>query len=225
MTTQSYSRGDIFIVEPDPISRSELSTGLSWARYEVTYFADGNALMMVARWRRPTCIILDLGLPSKSGLLTLEELGALDYPAPVIMISDGGTIGTVVSAIKKGAADFVLKPIGCNDLVQRVDLAVKDYSQRMPDAKGRMSPDFHGWESLTRREREILHQVMAGNSNKEIALIFGISPRTVEDHRAKILKKLGSKNTAGLIRLALAGSSRGLRRASAFDRSSPKKET
>jgi DNA-binding CsgD family transcriptional regulator len=88
-----------------------------------------------------------------------------------------------------------------------------------------MSPDFHGWESLTRREREILHQVMAGNSNKEIALIFGISPRTVEDHRAKILKKLGSKNTAGLIRLALAGSSRGLRRASAFDRSSPKKET
>ncbi|MGD0848135.1 response regulator transcription factor [Bradyrhizobium sp.] len=204
MATQSPGKGDIFVVEPDPISRNELSTRLSWARYEVTCFADGTALLMVARWRCPTCIILDLGLPSKSGLLTLEELSALDYPAPVIMISDGGTIGTAVSAIKRGAADFLLKPVGCEDLVQSVELAVKDRSQRKLGARGRMSPDTRGRDSLTRRESEILEQVMTGNSNKEIGLILGISPRTVEDHRARVLKKLGAKNTAELIRLVLA---------------------
>src|ERR1700760_3132278 len=190
MVEQS-SRGEIFVVDDDPAVRDTLSMVLKAAGYEVICFADGAALLSVARNRTPAAILLDVNIPGKSGLDILRELHGEDYPAPIFMISGQGDIAMAVSAIKNGAIDFIEKPFRGNDIVTRVKEAVGAYSRRQQEPGSNVTPlHFPGREPLTRREREVLQQFTAGASNKEAGRTLGISPRTIEDHRANIMKKL-----------------------------------
>ena len=101
---------EIFVVDDDPAVRETLSIVLSAAGYQSICFADGDALLAVARSRCPACILLDVHIPGRSGLDILEELHAEDYPAPIFMISGKGDIAMAVNAIKNGALDFIEKP-------------------------------------------------------------------------------------------------------------------
>ena len=205
MTDKLGSRGEIFVVDDDPAIRDTLFVILSTGGYEVICFADGAALLEVARSRTPAAILLDVNIPGKSGLDILKELHGEDYPAPIFMISGQGDIAMAVGAIKSGALDFIEKPFRGTELVTRLEEAIEAYARRhaQDNVSSVGSLHFPGREPLTRREREVFEQFTAGASNKEAGRTLGISPRTIEDHRANIMKKLGARNAADLVRIVM----------------------
>jgi FixJ family two-component response regulator len=204
MADSPVSRSEIFVVDDDPAVRETLTLVLTAGGYDVICFADGAALLEVARSRTPAAILLDVHIPGKSGLDILKELHGEDYPAPIFMISGQGDIAMAVSAIKSGAIDFIEKPFRGNEIVTRVKEAVEAYARRQQESTSNVtSLHFPGREPLTRREREVLQQFTAGASNKEAGRTLGISPRTIEDHRANIMKKLGARNAADLVRIVM----------------------
>ena len=128
MSDKAGSRGEIFVVDDDPAVRDTLSMVLSAGGYEVICFADGVALLSVARSRTPACILLDVHIPGKSGLDILKELHGEDYPAPIFIISGQGDIAMAVTAIKNGELDFIEKPFKGNELVARLQEAIEAYA-------------------------------------------------------------------------------------------------
>jgi FixJ family two-component response regulator len=205
MDEKPISRGEIFVVDDDPAVRETLSIVLSAAGYQVICFADGTALLAVARSRIPACILLDVHIPGRSGLDILKELHGEEYPAPIFIISGQGDIAMAVSAIKNGALDFIEKPFRGSEIAARLGEAIGAYARRRAENSASSIASLHlpGREPLTRREREVLEQFTSGATNKEAGRHLGISPRTIEDHRANIMKKLGARNAADLIRIVM----------------------
>lgn len=197
---------EIFVVDDDPAVRETLTIVLSAAGYQSICFADGDALLAVARTRCPACILLDVHIPGRSGLDILEELHAEDYPAPIFMISGKGDIAMAVNAIKNGALDFIEKPFRGSEIVTRVEEAIEAFTRRRAQGLAPKVPslNFPGREPLTMREREVLELFSSGNTNKEAGRQLGISPRTIEYHRANIMKKLGAKNATDLVRIVMS---------------------
>jgi FixJ family two-component response regulator len=206
MAQAAPSAGEIFIVDDDPAVRQMLSIVFSQAGYAATCFADGAALLASARTTVPACIILDVNIPGRSGLDILKQLNAEDYPAPIFVISGQGDIPTAVDAIRHGALDFIEKPFRAGEVVARVKESIEAWTQRQPDgATPAPTPiGIPGREPLTRRERDVLNLIVTGASSKEAGRKLGISPRTVEFHRARILEKVDAKNTADLIRIVMS---------------------
>src|ERR1700761_569872 len=169
MADSPAPRSEIFVVDDDPAVRDTLTVVLSSGGFDVLCFADGAALLAVARTRTPSCILLDVHIPGKSGLDILKELHGEDYPAPIFIISGQGDIAMAVSAIKSGALDFIEKPFRGSEIVARLDEAIEAYARRRGEngASGIVTLHFPGREPLTRREREVLEQFTSGASNKE----------------------------------------------------------
>jgi FixJ family two-component response regulator len=205
--SDSTSRGQIFVVDDDPSMRQSLSSVLEEEGYEVICFADGAALLSSARDRIPACIFLEVRLPGKSGIDILKKLRAEDYPAPVFMTSGQGDIPMAVDAMRNGASDFIEKPAAGNEIVGRVKALVEALPQMSNggNPSKALSLHFPGREPLTRRERDVLARLVEGASNKEIARQLGLSSRTVEGHRACIMRKAGVRSAAELVRLVLSG--------------------
>jgi FixJ family two-component response regulator len=205
LAQQSVPNGEIFIVDDDAAVRDALSLVFTLEGYHVTGFAEGNAFLMTARTRTPLCIILDVNMPGRSGLDILKELNAQHYDAPIFIISGQGDIPMAVEAIKHGALDFIEKPFDADTVLTRVREAVAAWRQRSQDGslKDVMALQFPGHDLLTPREREVLAQITGGASNKEAGRKLGISPRTIEVHRARIMEKLGARNAADLVRIVL----------------------
>jgi FixJ family two-component response regulator len=199
---------EIFVVDDDPAVRDTLSIVLSAGGYQVTGFADGAELLAMTGTRTPAAILLDVHIPGKSGLDILKELHGEDYPAPIFMISGKGDIPMAVTAIKNGALDFIEKPFRGSEIVARLDEAIEAYARGQESQSSIADLQFPGGELLTRREREVLEQFTAGASNKEAGRTLGISPRTIEDHRANIMKKLGARNAADLVRIVMTARQR-----------------
>jgi FixJ family two-component response regulator len=154
--------------------------------------------------RVPACILLDVQMPGPSGLDVLKELNAQQFPAPILIISGQGDIPMAVEAIKNGALDFIEKPFRASDVAARVRDAIEATARRAADGLGSLTDGaFPGHDQLTPREREVLSQLAAGASNKVAGRHLGISPRTVEVHRARIMEKAGAKNAADLVRIVL----------------------
>jgi FixJ family two-component response regulator len=197
---------EIIIVDDDPAVRDALSVVFTLEGYHVTSFGDGQSLLTAARARTPSCIILDVHMPGRSGLDILKELNAQDYGAPIFIISGQGDIPMAVDAIKNGALDFIEKPFNADTVVTRVREALEAWSRRRETggSSDLMSLTFPGREMLTPREREVLAQIAGGASNKEAGRHLGISPRTIEVHRARIMEKLGAKNAADLVRIVMS---------------------
>jgi two-component system response regulator FixJ len=200
------SSGEIFIVDDDAAVRDALSVVFSLQGFHVIGFGEGNAFLAAARARQPACIILDVHMPGRSGLDILRELNAQNYPAPIFIISGQGDIPMAVEAIKHGALDFIEKPFDADTVVARVREAIAAWSRRSVagETNGTLSTTFPGYDLLTPREREVLAQIASGASNKEAGRLLGISPRTIEVHRARIMEKLGAKNAADLVRIVLS---------------------
>ncbi|MEZ5839731.1 MAG: LuxR C-terminal-related transcriptional regulator [Hyphomicrobiales bacterium] len=198
----------VFIVDSDADDRETLGALFAAAGFTVAAFDCGEALFAAGRTAARSCVVLDIATATcgTPGLETLGRLVAEDVARPVIVISGQGDIPTAVAAIKEGARDFIEKPIDGERLVELVRSALADCAGAPADET---CPDFPGRALLTPREQQVLGQITAGHSNKEAGRRLGISPRTVEVHRARIMEKLGAKNAADLVRIALTGGKAG----------------
>jgi FixJ family two-component response regulator len=209
MPQNATARGEIFVLDDDAAMRETLTIALQEDGYDVICFVDGAALLSLARTRIPACIFLEVRIPGKSGLEILKTLHAENYPAPVFVISGQGDIPMAVDAIRNGALDFIEKPHRSSEIVARVKAAIGTLSRQLPNRNSSPKiPILHlpGREPLTRRERDVLAQLADGASNKQAGRQLGLSPRTIEGHRAKIMKKVGVRNLAELVRRVLSES-------------------
>jgi FixJ family two-component response regulator len=197
----SGATGEIFIVDDDPGVRATLTAIFERAGYRVVAFADGSSFLAHARGATPLSVILDVHIPGRSGLDILRELHAQDYPAPIFIVSGQGDIPMAVDAIRAGALDFIEKPFRGGEVVDRVKQAVDAYSVRKQNDSTLPDLYFPGREPLTRREREVLATILNGASAKEAGRQLGISHRTIEVHRAKLMEKLGARNVTDLMRI------------------------
>ncbi len=198
---------EVFIVDDDPSVRAALDIVLSGEGFLVTSFVEGESFLSAARVRIPGCVLIDVHLPACSGLDVLRRLDAQHYPAPILVISGRGDIPTAIDAIRSGALDFIEKPFDPTNVVARVRGAIDTWANLNRD-DSILARKFPGRERLTPRERDVLERIARGASNKEAGRELGISPRTVEVHRARIMEKLNAKNAADLMRIVLRGGGR-----------------
>ena len=205
MPWNATSRGEIFVVDDDTATRETLSCALKAAGYDVICFADGAALLSLVRSRTPVCIFLDVQMPERAGLDVLKKLREENCPAPVFVTSANGDIATAVEAVRSGAADFIEKPVNGDDIVERMEAAIEELTpsyEGVPDIVAHLP----GCEPFTRREREVLARIAVGETNKEAARRLGLSSRTIEGYRASIMRKVGARNAAELLRRVLGHS-------------------
>jgi two-component system response regulator FixJ len=194
---------EIFIVDDDETVRDILSLILSLEGVAVTEFADGEAFLKRAREQQPVCVFLDVVMPGRSGIEILQELNALQFKAPVFLMSARDDTSTVVSGIKYGAHDFLRKPFDPYAAVRSVREAIDLHNARgkktgIAEIKAKEAPSS---VRLTRRETEVLAHVIQGMSSKDIAKSLGTAKRTVDFFRMGLLRKLGAKNTHELMRI------------------------
>jgi FixJ family two-component response regulator len=205
MSEENSPGGEVFVVDDDPAVRQTLSAILRRSGYEVACFAEGQSFLAAARAREPACILLDVHLPGRSGLDLLKDLNAEEYAVPILIISGTGDIPMAVEVIKHGALDFIEKPFRAHTVSTAVQGAIVASSRRpSKNAVSAFPTVFPGRKPLSKREGEVLAQLVAGASSKEAAAELGISPRTIEIHRAHIMFKLGAKNVADLVRIVMS---------------------
>lgn len=204
---QDSPNRELFIVDDDAATRNALANLFTLAGYRIREFADVEAFLRAARINLPAGVLLDLHLPGKSGLDALRELDAQHYPAPIFIISGDGDIACAVEAVKSGAFDYMLKSSDGHTIVTRVGDAIAAFAKRnaLGNSLNGVLVEFPGRARLTPREREVLLQIAAGASNKEAGRHLGISPRTIEVHRARLMEKIGARNAADLVRIVLGG--------------------
>lgn len=191
---------DVYVADDDAATREALSLMLTAEGFTVTGFADGDALVEALRGHRPRCVLLDVNMPGPSGIDVLRAMREEHLDAPVFVMSGQADIPMAVDAMRNGARDFMEKPLDAERLVRAVRSAA---AERLPAKVAAIDPSSSGVSQLTPRERDVLDQIAAGSSNKEAGRNLGISPRTVEVHRARIMEKLGARNAADLVRIVL----------------------
>jgi FixJ family two-component response regulator len=203
MAAPERADGTIYIVDDEEAVRDALGVVLTMEGYRVEGFGDGDSFLAATRRTTPSAVFLDVHMPGRTGLEILGALGAQTYDAPIFVISGQGDIPMAVQAIKDGAFDFIEKPFDADVIVERVREAIAAFERRRTKGGGGLGASFPGSDLLTPREREVLQQIASGASNKEAGRTLGISPRTIEVHRARIMEKLGAKNAADLVRIVL----------------------
>jgi len=200
---QSGRCSTVFLVDDDPSVRKALTRLIKAAGYQVEAFASARDFL---EWRnRPDrgsgCLILDVRMPGLSGLDLQQQLLANHAQLPIIFITGHGDIPMSVKAMKRGAVDFLPKPIKDTDLLKAVEQALAradhDLAEReeLEDIQRRL-------ESLTPREREVLGLVVKGLLNKQIAFQLGTVEKTVKVHRARVMEKMEVQSLAQLVRIA-----------------------
>jgi two-component system CheB/CheR fusion protein len=199
---QGSNAPTVYVVDDD-IAIREASRDLLQAHgYAVEVFADGEEFLRCGGGNKG-CLLLDANLPGMTGLQLIERLKAAGRPLVTIMITGDGDVPLAVEAMKAGAVDFIEKPIGHVELLASIERALDGNSDEIESSVIR-STAVSLVGSLTARQRQILELVMAGHPSKNIAADLGISQRTVDNHRAAIMKKTGSKSMPALVRIAIA---------------------
>lgn len=193
----------VYVVDDDAAVRDSLAFGLATADLKARTF-DSAAALLEALPLDPGCIITDVRMPGMSGIELVRRLHELGCDLPIIVITGHADVPLAIEAIKAGVADFIEKPFDDDVLIAAIERLI---AERMPaleenaEARRRI-------EELSPREREVLQGLVAGKANKVIAYDLGISPKTVEVHRANLVKKMGARSLSELVRMALAAEAR-----------------
>ncbi|AHB47873.1 histidine kinase [Hyphomicrobium nitrativorans NL23] len=198
---QGSNAPTVYVVDDDAALREASRDLLQAHGYAVEAFADGEEFLRCGGAKG--CLLLDARLPGMTGLELIERLKTAGRSLATIMITGDGDVPLAVEAMKAGAVDFIEKPIGHVELLASIERALDGNSDEIESTVVR-SKAVSLVASLTARQRQILELVMAGHPSKNIAADLGISQRTVDNHRAAIMKKTGSKSMPALIRIAIA---------------------
>jgi two-component system response regulator FixJ len=198
MPWNATSGREVFVIDDDARTREALSNGLQEKGYDVISFADGAALLST---RTPIGVFIEVDAVDRSGFEVLKKLRSENCPAPIFVTSAYGAIPLAVDAIRNGAFDFIVKPIRISEVIDRFEEAIAEHSNRAStDDLSKVSLYVPGCEPLTAREREVLARLAIGETNKEIARFLGLSARTIEGYRAGIMRKVGARTAAELLR-------------------------
>lgn len=192
----------VFIIDDDPSVRDSLALRLGLEGYRTALFADAEAFLAVVEAGWAGAVVADLKLPGASGIELQAQLQRRGVPMPVIIITAHGDVASARSAFQANAVDFLSKPFDSSQLLRAVESAFEREERRLQGEDARRDDDSR-LARLTDREREVLDRVAQGLHAKEIAAEMGISPRTVEVHKARIMEKLDARNVAELVRFVV----------------------
>ena len=192
----------VFVVDDDADLRESLGWLIESAGLRVKTFSTAEEFLAGYEPEEPCCLVLDVRMPGLSGLDLQEELTRRGVPPPIIIVTGHAKVPMAVRALKGGAIDFLQKPFSDQALLDRVRQAI-DLDRRTRQARAEDAKVVTLLSRLTPREREVMDLVIAGKPNKIIADDLGISPKTVEIHRARVMEKMQAGSVAELVRLAL----------------------
>ena len=192
----------VFIVDDDQAVARSLRWLIESVQLKVETFASAQAFLDGYATTKPGCLVLDVRMPGMSGIELQERLTVQRIRVPIIFITGHGDVQMAVRAVQAGAFDFIEKPFNDQDLLDRIQRAISfDSEQRARDSlRARLSALL---ASLTPREREVLNLVVEGMSNKAVANTLGLSSKTVEVHRAKVMEKMHARSVADLVKMAM----------------------
>ena len=189
----------VALVDDDPAVRDAVSFLLDTVGIECQSYASADAFLDGHDPTSTSCIVLDIRMPGMSGLELQDELVRRGWKAPIVFITGHGEIAMAVRAMRNGAFDFIQKPFKDQELIDSINAALviaRSQRQTLRDV-GELREAF---ETLSPREREVMGLVTEGKPNKVIAFDLGVSQRTVEIHRARVMQKMGARNLAELVR-------------------------
>jgi len=193
----------VHLIDDDAAVRQSLAFLLATAGHAVRVHESALAFLENLEGLQPGCIVSDVRMPGMDGLALQRRLRELGVKLPMIIMTGHADVALAVEAMKAGAVDFIEKPFDDDLLLGAIAVAL----ERRGDAAAQDSETARTrerLERLTEREREVLEGLLAGRPNKTIAYDLGISPRTVEIHRANVMTKMGARNLATLVRMTLA---------------------
>jgi FixJ family two-component response regulator len=195
------AQATVVVIDDEPEVRNALGRLLRSVNLRVELFASVQEFLDRADPTGPGCLVLDVRLPGRSGLEFHDDLIKANVHLPVIFMSGYADVPMSVRAMKAGAVEFLTKPIRHQDLLDAIQLAIeRDRTRR--DEESAVAKIRTGFDTLTRREREVLMLVAAGRLNKHIAAEIGISTATVKLHRGHVMRKMQAQSLAELVRMA-----------------------
>lgn len=193
----------VHLVDDDEAIRRSVGFMLKTSGFQVRVYESGVEFLKSASSLEPGCVLLDIRMPGMDGLEVLAALRAKGVSLPVIIMTGHGDVSLAVQAMKAGALDFIEKPFEKAVLVSAIDHGVERLKRSAADVDGADEAAVK-LQALTPREREVLDGLAKGLPNKTIAYDLGISPRTVEIHRANLMTKLGVRSLSEALRIAFA---------------------
>jgi FixJ family two-component response regulator len=203
---QSFLNRDrlVHILDADPSTCEALSVLFRLEGFQTAFSLDTTSFYAAIERRPPDVVVLNQRVGAEDGLAILRRLKAIRAAVPVFVLEDRPLVEPAVLAMKSGATDVITKPIDTEYFVRAVREALRDDAGVGVPAAVRHPIEVRGFAQLTPREREVLQLITNGQSNKEAGRELGISPRTIEVHRARVMEKLGARNTADLMRIVLS---------------------
>ena len=193
----------VHILDADPATCEALSVLFRLEGFQTMFSVDTASFLAALERRRPDVVVANTRIGNENGLDVLRRVKSLRGGTPVFIIADDAAIDAAVEAMKAGASGVFAKPLDAERLMHAVYDALRHDVHLAADAGGRRRIEVRGFDQLTPREREVLELITNGQSNKEAGRQLGISPRTIEVHRARVMEKLGARNTADLMRIVL----------------------
>jgi two-component system, LuxR family, response regulator FixJ len=192
----------VFIVDDDEAVRNSLRLLVKSVGLTATALPSAQDFLTSYSREQPGCLVLDVRMPGMSGLELQQQLNQRGAVIPVIFITGHGDIPMAVEAMQQGAFDFLQKPFRDQDLIDRIQRALeRDRTSR--EDLGQRNRIRQRRDSLTPREREVLALVTSGNANKAMAADLGLSQRTIEIHRSRVMEKMGASSVAQLVRMVM----------------------
>jgi len=194
------SEQTVFIIDDDPAARKGLTRLIHATGMNTESYASARDFLATENFDRPGCILLDVKMPDMTGPELQEELSKAAYYLPIIFLSAHVDVHTTVQVMKKGAVDFLMKPVDRDDLLETIRSSLaKDEENRNQRSENKAISEHI--KTLTLREHEVMTYVITGMLNKQIAGEMNISGETVKIHRGRVMQKLGIVSVAELVRL------------------------
>jgi RNA polymerase sigma factor (sigma-70 family) len=200
MAQNQEKQPTVFIVDDDPAIRFAMQALMDSVNIEHEIYASADEFLQGVDDHRAGCLVLDIRMPGLGGLELQDELIKRGSTLPIIFITGHGDVPMAVDAMQKGAVDFIQKPFRDQDLLDRIREALKTDQERREEQK-KHAEVAERLARLTNREREVFDLVVTGKPNKVIAYELGVSQRTVEIHRARVMEKMQARSLADLVKM------------------------